>query len=67
MRKRDITRVGIKIKKRLAELNMTQRQLAEILGISETYLHQIIYGYRKGKKCVTRIEKVLEEKVKEIA
>lgn len=41
---------GIKVKKRLVELNMTQRQLAKDIGINENYLTDILKGRRSGKK-----------------
>lgn len=41
---------GIKVKKRLVELNMTQRQLAKDIGMNENYLTDVLNGRRAGKK-----------------
>lgn len=67
MRKNEITAVGVEIKKRLAELNWSQRELAERVGITETYLHLIIYGYRKGEKKLGKISQILGISIKRIA
>lgn len=67
MRKNKIAAVGIEIKKRLADLNWTQRELAERVGIDETYLHQIMYGYRSGQRTLDKIGNVLGVKLKKIA
>ncbi len=67
MRKNEITAVGVEIKKKLAELNWTQRELAEMVGITETYLHLIMYGYRKGDKILDKISQTLGIRIKRIA
>jgi len=67
LRKRRISELGIAIKKRLAELNMTQRQLAERIGTSEAYLNLIIYGERSGDKYLEHIESVLNINIKKTA
>ena len=41
---------GIKVKKRLIELGMTQRQLANDIGANENYLTDILNGRRSGRK-----------------
>lgn len=38
------------VRKRLLELNMTQRQLARDIGMNENYLTDILNGRRSGKK-----------------
>ena len=64
MRKRKISSFGLIIKRRLAELNMTQRELAQLIGSSEAYLYLIIIGERSGNKYLDSIGKVLDIKVK---
>jgi transcriptional regulator with XRE-family HTH domain len=41
---------AIKVKKRLIELNMTQRQLAQEVGMNENYLTDVLAGRRSGQK-----------------
>ena len=48
--KKQLSLNGIKIKKRLIELNMTQRELSNKLGMNENYLTDILKGRRSGKK-----------------
>jgi transcriptional regulator with XRE-family HTH domain len=67
MRKKEITVAGVEIKKRLAELNWSQRELADRVGITETYLHMIMYGYRKGGKALDKISQELGIRIKRIA
>ena len=59
MRKRNLTPFGQKVKKRLVEINLTQKKLAEKIGTSEVYLSMILYGERSGEKYITRIEEIL--------
>ncbi len=47
------------VKSKLAELDMTQIQLAQQLGIDRKYLNQIITGQRKGEKQRAAIIKLL--------
>lgn len=47
------------IKKRLIEVDKTQKELAEEIGTSEKYLYLILYGYRSGEKYLSGIEKAL--------
>jgi transcriptional regulator with XRE-family HTH domain len=50
MRKGTIPIFGVRVKKRLIELNMTQRQLASEIGVNENYLTDILQGRRSGTK-----------------
>lgn len=50
MKRRELTAFGMMVKKRLIELNMTQRQLAETVGIGEVYLNVVLHGERSGRK-----------------
>lgn len=54
------TKLGKSIKKRLIEKDMTQRQLAERVGVSNVYLNQIISGQRSGKKYLEDILRELD-------
>lgn len=60
MRKRQLTPIGIQIKKRIIELGITQRELAEAIGTSECYLNFILYGERTGKKYIEPIKEFLK-------
>lgn len=51
---------GVKVKKRLIEMDMTQKELSEQVGISEENLSIILSGKRKGWKHRDRINEVLE-------
>lgn len=50
---------GIEIKKALAEKRMTQKDLAEQLGVLPQYLTMIISGRKKSKKYTKKINKLL--------
>lgn len=56
---------GIKVKKRLIELSMTQRQLAVEIGVNENYLTDILNGRRSGRKYRTAIIERLNLDAKE--
>lgn len=58
--KKSLNTFGKKIKKRLIDLNMTQAELAEMLGTSSVYLCRIISGERSGKKYREEIIKILK-------
>ena len=51
---------GVEVKKKLIELNMTQRELANLLGANENYLTDILNGRRSGKKYRSQIIKILK-------
>lgn len=59
-KRNSLTPLGSIIKKRLIEVNKTQKELAEEIGASEKYLNLIIYGHRSGVKYIPRIEEVLD-------
>ncbi|HHW39119.1 MAG TPA: helix-turn-helix transcriptional regulator [Bacillales bacterium] len=56
---------GVRVKKRLIELNMTQRQLAKNIGVNENYLTDILNGRRSGKKYIDRLTKTLALDIEE--
>lgn len=57
--KRSLTKFGIMVKKRLAELNMEQKELAQVLGVSESYLTDVLRGNKPGHKYMDSIHEVL--------
>ena len=59
-KKRKLTAFGAVVKKRLIDKDMTQVELAEILGTSNRYINMILYGERSGEKYLQDIIKVLE-------
>ncbi|MCQ1531729.1 helix-turn-helix domain-containing protein [Lutispora saccharofermentans] len=59
MRKRKLSSLGLIIKHRLSELNMTQRELARLVGSSEAYIYLITTGDRSGNKYLDSIGEVL--------
>lgn len=50
IKKTPIPLFGIIVKKRLIELSMTQRQLAQEIGVNENYLTDILNGRKAGTK-----------------
>ena len=60
MNRRKLTTFGEKVKQKLAEVNMTQKKLAEELGTSEVYLSMILYGERSGRKYLPHISDLLQ-------
>jgi len=59
MAKRNLTKFGREVNKRLVELNMTQKELAQKIGVSEVYLSMVLRGHRSGKKYIDVIVKTL--------
>ena len=53
------TALGIAIKKRLVELNMTKREFCQKIGMNECYMTHIYNGTRTGEKYLPVIEKML--------
>ncbi|SKC68575.1 helix-turn-helix domain-containing protein [Maledivibacter halophilus] len=62
--KRKLTSFGIKVKKRLIELNMTQKELANDLGVSESYLADVLRGEKQGLKYLDEIGSILKLETK---
>ncbi|MDK2799178.1 MAG: hypothetical protein PWQ70_797 [Clostridiales bacterium] len=60
MKKRKLTPFGLKVKNRLADLNMTQKELANKIGTSDVYLSMILYGERSGNMYIEDIKKILK-------
>lgn len=57
---RQLTNFGKAVKIRLIEKNMTQVELAGLVGTSKIYLNRIIFGERSGDKYVLKIAKILD-------
>ena len=55
-----LTPFGIKVKKSLLEKNMTVSELAERIGVKQSYLSQVLYGDKKGYKYLDEICILLE-------
>lgn len=63
-KKKQLTSLGKEIKIRLIEKNMTQVELAELIGTTKQYLNKIISGERNGNKYISKISQVLDIKIK---
>lgn len=61
-RKFKLTPFGLATKKRLLDKGMTQKELAEALGIKGCYLTEMLYGIRPGWKYREQIEDILNLK-----
>jgi len=57
---RKLTPLGIKVKKRLIDMDMTQVELASMLGTNKQYIQKILCGERSGKKYIEKISKILD-------
>lgn len=58
-----LTPFGRKVKKRLIDKNMTQVELAALLGCNKQYIHKILVGERSGKKYIEAISRILDIEV----
>ncbi|WP_419791624.1 helix-turn-helix domain-containing protein [Staphylococcus chromogenes] len=56
------TDFGIKVRSELLKRNMTNKELAEMLGISAAYVSDILRGRRDAHEQKKRIAKILEIK-----
>lgn len=57
---------GMRVRVKLKRMNMTQGDLAKLLGISNAYLSDILDGRRKAVKKRKEIGKILEIEKMEI-
>lgn len=56
-----LTSFGAAVRKRLIDLDMTQVELAALIGCDKQYLYKILCGKRSGKrKYIEKISKVLD-------
>lgn len=58
--KKQTNAFGKKVKKRLIDLNMTQAELAAMLGTTRQYLNKILVGTRSGEKYREEIKRILK-------
>lgn len=58
-KKNQDTVLGVIVKSRLKDFNMTQAELADKVGTSNVYLNYILSGKRGGKKYIQNIYEVL--------
>ncbi|MFO3691418.1 XRE family transcriptional regulator [Staphylococcus felis] len=56
------TEFGLKVRTELLKRNMTNKSLADMLGISGAYLSDILRGRRDATEQKERIKKLLEIK-----
>lgn len=61
-RQTKLTPFGAKVKKRLVDRNMTQVELAALIGCNKQYLYKILSGERSGKKYIEDISRILNIK-----
>ena len=54
-----LTPFGMAVRKRLIDKNMTQVELAALLGCNKQYIHKILVGERSGKKYMKEISRIL--------
>ncbi len=54
-----LTQFGKEVKKMLIDKNMTQVELAALIGCNKQYLHKILCGERSGGKYLEAISEVL--------
>ena len=50
------------VKKKLIDIGMTQRELADLVGCSQSYMNYIIRGKKRGWKYRNRINEILNLK-----
>ena len=55
-----LTPFGRKVRKRLIDKEMTQVELAALIGCNKQYIHKILVGERSGKKYINEIARILE-------
>ena len=58
-RKYKPTKFGLKVITTLYEKGMSQRELARLVPMNESYLRDILYGRRSGGMYIEPIKKVL--------
>lgn len=57
-----LTPFGVKVKKKLIDRNMTQVELADLIGCNKQYLYKILHGERSGNKYLEEISRILDIK-----
>ena len=56
-----------RVLKRLIDMNMTQRELADKIGVQETFLSNMLKGRKAGNVYWARIEQILGLSLKDIS
>lgn len=64
---RENIKYGKKLKKKLIDLGISNKELAEELGIDPRYVSKIIRGERSGRKYRKRISDILRDREKDAA
>ena len=59
----DAKKLGQFIAEIRKEKNMTQVELAALLGCNKQYIHKILVGERSGKKYIEAISRILDIEV----
>lgn len=57
-----LTAFGMRVKKRLVDKNMTLGALAEKVGMSRSFLSQVLYGKKEGTEYIDAIKEALNIK-----
>lgn len=60
IRKKTLAPIGKIIRKRMIDLDMTQKTLATLIGSNYIYVTYIMYGDRSGAKYMDKIAEVLK-------
>ncbi|MDR3597686.1 XRE family transcriptional regulator [Clostridium sp.] len=58
--KREFSTFGIECKKRMLEMNISQKELAKIVGTTDKYLDLVFHGERAGTKYIGKIKEILK-------
>ncbi len=61
-RQAKLTPFGVKVRKKLIDRNMTQVELAALIGCNKQYLYKILCGERSGRKYIEDISRILDIK-----
>lgn len=59
-KKTGLTPFGRKVKAKLIDKNMTQVELATLIGCNKQYVHKILAGERSGQKYIEAMLKILD-------
>lgn len=59
MKKRKLNLLGIECKKKMIEMRLSQKALAEKVGTTDKYLDLIFHGERSGNKYIYKIANIL--------
>lgn len=62
-KERRLSKIGLEMKIAMAKMDITQKELAEEVGIASSYINDIIYGRRSGKKHWKKIKEALKLKL----